>query len=465
VDAIARLAGWDRFSAGFTGHLLGPSHADYDQQRRIWNGDFDKRPLVIARCACEADVVAAVRFARERDLLVAVRGGGHSYPGHSTCDGGMLIDLGPMKRVTTDPQARSVRIGGGALLRDVDQATAAVGMIMPAGVVSHTGMGGLALGGGFGYASRLHGLTCDNFLRLTVVTADGTVVMASATENPDLFWGLRGGGGNFGIVTEFECRLHPIGPVQSGWLYFPMTQAAEVLELHASLAAGWPRELTVQYVLGTPSVHAFAPVKIDPPQPLLGTKLCYIGDPAHAEQAMRDVRTRIRPLVDTVSTRSYVDVQTEFDAFSVRGIGWYMKSAQTHTLSREAIDTAVSAALELGNERFLLAILSMGGAISDVPEMGSAYSGRDANWHISLEVAFTNPEERARHIAWSRRTHAALQPRLDRKTSYVNMLDDTDISQLETLYGPQKYQRLREVKSKFDPANFFRRNSNIPPLK
>ncbi|MET0660012.1 MAG: FAD-dependent oxidoreductase, partial [Steroidobacteraceae bacterium] len=222
------MSGWSNLAERFKGDLIGPSHASYDEQRAIWNGDFDKRPLVIARCSSVADVQVAVDFARHHDLLLAVRAGGHSYPGHSTCDGGILVDLSGLRQVITDPQARTVRIQGGALLGDVDRATAAHGMAMPAGIVSHTGMGGLSLGGGFGYTSRMFGLTCDAFLQLTLVTAEGKVVKASAAENPDLFWGLRGGGGNFGIVTEFECRMHPLTQVHAGWLYFPMEQAEEI---------------------------------------------------------------------------------------------------------------------------------------------------------------------------------------------------------------------------------------------
>jgi FAD/FMN-containing dehydrogenase len=457
------LTGWNAFSQRFSGDLIRPSHADYDVQRAIWNGDFDKHPMLIARCKSLSDVVCAVRFARDHDVLVAVRSGGHSYPGHSTCDGGILIDLAPMRAITVDVKSRTVRIQGGALLRDVDRATSDVGMVMPAGVVSHTGMAGLALGGGFGYVSRKYGLTCDNFLRLTVVTAQGTVVHASATEHPDLLWGLRGGGGNFGIVTEFECRIHPLDAVQCGWLYFPMEQATEVLSMHRHIAAAGPRELTVQYMLGTPAQHALVRVDSKPGQQLLGARLCYAGDERSGNSAMHDLRHGIRPLVDTVQPRRFADVQQEFDLFSQRGIGWYMKSAQTRDLSIPAIEAAVEASMRHCTERALLAIITMGGAIGDVGEMDSAYSGRGANWHISLEAAFTSPEERKERIAWSRNTHRELQPLLDCRTSYVNMLDDTDIGRLEVLYGAEKFQRLRRLKAVYDPDNFFRCNSNIPP--
>jgi FAD/FMN-containing dehydrogenase len=460
---IRSLAGWRTFSHLFSGAVIDPAHPEYDVQRAIWNGDFDKRPVAIVRCATQDDVVAAVHLARENDLLVAVRAGGHSYPGHSTCDGGLLIDLAPMRQVKVDAAARTVLVQGGALLRDVDRATAEFGLALPAGVVSHTGMAGLALGGGFGYLSRKFGLTCDNFIRLTVVNADGRTLHASRTENPDLFWGLRGGGGNFGIVTAFECRLHPVPTVQCGWLYFPMEQAVEVLTGHRQIAAEGPRELTVQYMLGAPAQHALVPLDARPRQQVLGARLCYAGDEESGRIAMNDLRTSIRPLVDTVQPRRFADVQQEFDAFSQRGIGWYMKSAQTRELGVPAVEAAVAASLRHCTERALLAIITMGGAIGDVGEMDSGYSGRDSNWHISLEVAFTSPAEREERVAWSKSTHAALRPLLDRQTSYVNMLDDTDIGRLETLYGPEKYRRLREIKSRYDPDNFFRCNSNISP--
>jgi hypothetical protein len=460
---IERATGWSEFAKRFRGVLINPTHPQYEDLRRIWNADFDKRPRLIARCTSTADVVAAVRFARAADLLVAVRAGGHSYPGHSTCEGGLLIDLRLMSAVTVDADARTVCIQGGALLGEVDNATAPMSMAMPAGVVSHTGMGGLSLGGGFGYLSRQFGMTCDSFLELTVVTADGEVVKASATEHPNLFWGLRGGGGNFGIVTEFKSRIYPLGPVQTGWLYFPMEQAADILRAYREVPVSASRQLAVYMMLGTPAEHALAPVECKPGRKLLGLRLFHAGDERTAAREMQPLRTSVKPLVDTIQTRRFIDVQQEFDVFAQHGIGWYMKSAQTRKLSNAAIDTAINASMRHNSPRVLLGIISMGGAISDVGEMDSAYSGRDALWHISLEVGFTAPEERTDLVAWSRTTHSELTPLLDRQTSYVNMLDDTDLGRLEALYGAEKFRRLRAVKAEYDPDNFFRCNSNIPP--
>ncbi|MFG1609826.1 FAD-binding oxidoreductase [Actinoplanes sp. NPDC049265] len=465
MGGIAAIAGSAAFTGTFKGEVITPEVPEYEDARLIWNRDFDRRPRVIVRPVDTDDVVAAVRFARDNDLLVAVRSGGHSYPGHSTCDDGMVIDLGRMNRIRLDPETGIVRAQAGVLLRDVDSATAVHGLVLPAGIVSHTGLAGLALGGGIGYLTRSFGLTCDQFVRLRVVTAAGDVVTASATENEDLFWGLKGGGGNFGIVTEFECRTHVLGNVQGGQLYFPMSQAVDVILGLGEIMEHAPREMCVSHGLAVNP--AFTPAA-DESEWLLAVNVVYRGEPG--DEPLREVTGFAKPVHNSIGPANFLEAQQRFDNASGHGTGWYMKSGHTRELSSSLVESFVQHSLdhlEIASPNVLQEVFSLhsiGGAAGDVAEDDTAYSGRAAQWHCSIEVGFTKPQERERVVGWTRRAWETTRQHLDMTTSYVNMMFQDGSGSLADVYGDAKLQRLRQVKTAWDPQNFFRLNSNIKPL-
>jgi FAD/FMN-containing dehydrogenase len=453
-----------RLIDGFEGELVSPGHPDYERRRRIWNGDIDRRPAVIAMCRSVGDVALAVRHAREAGLVIAVRSGGHSYPGHSVCEGGLVVDLSNMNQVAFAEDGTTVRVGAGALLGTVDQATVARGRVVPAGIVSHTGFAGLALGGGMGYLTRSHGMTCDHLTGFTVVTADGEIVRADADRHPDLFWALRGGGGNFGIVTEFECTTSPVPALCVGNLFYPADRAVEIFEGVRDLVESGPRALSVRLVSGMTAPGENGAHERD----VVGVRVIYQGQPGDA--VLSELRQISEPIRDDIAVTGYLRLQTEFDEFSQRGIGWYMKSGHTRKLSSGGLGAMIEATLshqEVASDRVLRSvhsIASLGGAASDVPEMATAYSGRDAGWHFAVEVGFTNAEERRRIVGNTRETWATIEPHLDMGTSYVNMLFEEQLASMERVYGTEKFAKLRRIKTAYDPENVFRHNANIPPL-
>jgi FAD/FMN-containing dehydrogenase len=461
VGDVETRPGWAPYVDKIKGEIVLPAHAAYEEARLVWNVDIDKRPLAIVRCTDIEDVIRTVRFARDEGIDLAVRGGGHSYPGHSASEGGIILDLAQMDRVTVNDDA-TVTVQGGALLGAVDRATTSHGFVMPAGIVSHTGMAGLALGGGFGYLSRSFGMTCDQFIRLQMVTAAGDVVYASETENPELFWALKGGGGNFGIVTEFHCRLNRLPEIQAGWLYFPMSAADEILRASRRLPMEASRNLATYFMLGVPSEGTMIPVDAKPGDRLFGVRVVYGGSAAGAEAALKPLRSIAQPLADLVTTRQFTDVQTEFDGFAAHGKGWYMKAGQSRELSDDFITKYIEESWKHHSYLTSQTLVTLGGAINDVDEMAAAYSSREAEWHIGIEVGYTNREEREHIVGWTRQTYETVVPLLDLQTSYVNMFV-SDLDPLEKVYGPAKYKRLRDAKTAFDPDNFFRGNSNIPP--
>lgn len=456
------------FVRAFKGDVITAESSEYAVARKLWNGDIDRKPLAIVKAHDDADVVAALQFAVDNGLPVAVRGGGHSYPGHSMCDDGITIDLSRMRDVAVDVFRHRATIGGGALLGSVDSALVPLGQVMPAGVVSHTGMPGLALGGGVGYLSRSFGLTCDQFVRLRVVTVGGDVVHASADENPDLFWALRGGGGNFGVVTEFECRTHDLGPVQSGFLAFRVSDAPDtMLALDEVLQAG-PRELSIACTLGV-SAERFG-LQDEVAERLMVVLVVYRG--GADDRVLNEIRHVGRPLVDTIATANFLDIQTMSDEAAVAGIGWYMKSGYTQQLSRGLLEWMAENSVDYQDNvsspevnREVYALQSLGGAIKDVGEADTAYSGRSANWHAAVEVGFTTPAERERIVPWVRRSWETTQSLLDMKTSYVNLNFEEGPDRLrDEIFGVEKFRRLQAVKAEYDPQNVLALNWNIPPL-
>jgi FAD binding domain/Berberine and berberine like len=465
MKGLGSLPGGSVFVRQFKGEVITPASTSYDGARAIWNRDINRFPRAIVRPLDDEDVVAAVRFARDADLLTAVRAGGHSYQGHSTCDDGVVIDLSQMRTVKFDPAAQVVSAQGGVLLRDVDGATLPQGQVLPAGVVSHTGLAGLALGGGIGYLTPSFGMTCDQFVRLRLVTASGEIVEASETENPDLFWALRGGGGNFGIVTNFECRTHELGPVQIGPLLYPMDDADEVIAALSEVTKAGPRELSLVLALG---VDPAARLGLPPGgQRMLAVLVVYRGGADDA--ILRVLRSCAKPAFDGIQTADFHDLQRQAEDVAPYGVGWYMKSGHARDLSpdlsRRLVDHAVDyrAVASPGVQREVYAIQSLGGAASDVVEGDTAYGGRQARWHVAIEVGFTTPDERARIVDWTKQSWAKTEQLLDLKTSYINFNFEEEQGALDKVYGPGKLSRLRAIKRAYDPDNFFRLNTNIAP--
>ena len=450
---------------GFRGVLITPDHHDYDDARAVWNGTVDRRPRLIARCSGTADVAAAVRFARDCDLEIAVRGGGHNVAGTAVCEDGIVIDLSAMRAVSVDLVDSTALVQGGALWGDVDHATQAHGLATTGGIVGHTGVGGLSLGGGIGWLMRKHGLTVDNLVEAEVVTANGDIVRASANDHPDLFWALRGGGGNFGVVSSFRFALHPVGPtVMAGPVFWAAEDTTDVLRFYRDFVADAPDELGTVIRLGTV-----------PPLPVVGDELhfrpaiavasCYAGPVEAGERAVRALRQFGTPLVDLVGPTSYVDHQSGLDDTVPHGWHYYWKATNLTGLSDAVIDIVAEHAYGATSPRSYAAMFHMGGAVARVPRGATAYPGRDVDHNIIIDAAWLPEQDDtvgAAETAWAREFLDALEPH--RAGVYVNFLDsDDDTSRVREAYGDANYRRLVEVKAKYDPDNVFRNNKNIQP--
>ncbi len=450
---------------GFRGELITPDHPDYDSARAVWNGAVDRRPRVIARCSGSADVAAAVRFARDHDLEIAVRGGGHNVAGTAVCDDGIVIDLSTMRSVWVDPAARTAVVQGGALWGDVDHETQAHALATTGGIVSHTGVAGLTLGGGLGWLMRKHGLTVDNLLAAEMVTAKGSIVRASADEHPDLFWALRGGGGNFGVVTSFRFALHPVGPiVMAGPVFWAADDSIDVLRFYRDFAADAPDELGTVIRLGTVPPLPGIPEDLHF-RPAIAVASCYAGDVEEGERAVRELRRFGTPLVDLVEPKPYVAHQAAIDETVPHGWHYYWKAMSLTGLSDDVISVVADHAYTASSPRSYAVMFHLGGAVSRIPHDATAYAGREVAHNIVIEGVWL-PEESGKHATaettWARRFLDALDPH--RKGVYVNFLDsDDDNSRVREAYGGQIYRRLAKVKTKYDPDNVFHHNKNIPP--
>ena len=447
--------------AAFRGELVRRGDRTYDERRKIWNGSIDRYPALIARCAGVADVSAAVRFARGTDLPVAVRSGGHSFPGQSTCDDGIVIDLSLMKGIRIDPEARTARAQAGVLLGELDQATQAFGLAVPAGIVTHTGLAGLTLGGGIGWLMRKYGLTVDQLLAVDMITANGDLVKASESENPDLFWGIRGAGGNFGIVTEFTFRLNPVGPtVLAGPIFWPMEDSPKVLRFYRDWITEVPDDLT------TIVVHRrIPPLPAIPTEfhgrPVVTVMSCYAGPVEEGEKVVRPMREFGSPILDLCQPKPFVAHQSMLDASFPPGQWYYFRSADLAELSNDVIDIVAARALQMTSPLTAFPIFQLGGAIGRVGEDETAFNGRTAGHTINInattatEVGFDEERE------WSRSFWTALKPY--HTSVYVNFLMDEGEERIRQAYGPKRYDRLKALKRKYDPDNFFRINQNISP--
>jgi FAD/FMN-containing dehydrogenase len=450
--------------SGFGGRLIEPGHADYDSARAVWNGAIDRHPRLIARCNGAADVAAAVLFARARHLEIGVRGGGHNVAGTAVCDDGLVIDLSKMRAVLVDPTGRTARVQGGALWSDVDRETQAHGLATTGGIVSHTGVAGLTLGGGLGWLMRKHGLTIDNLLSADLVTAEGKQVRVSEDEHPDLFWALRGGGGNFGVVTSFEFRLHPVGPtVLAGPLMWDATDTTRVLRLYRDLLRDAPDELGTVVRFGTaPPLPAIPEGLRWRPVTMVGT--CYAGPIEEGDELLRPLRELgPAPLLDLVAPTPYVDHQTAIDSTVPHGWDYYWKSTHLPELSDDLIDVITEHAFAASSPRSYGALFHLGGSVSRVAEGDTAFGNRQAAHAMTFDGVWRPGEDHAEHdTAWARDFFASLDRFRD--GVYVNFLaDDEQPDRVHEAYGGDVYERLRDVKTRYDPDNVFHHNQNIPP--
>jgi FAD/FMN-containing dehydrogenase len=448
---------------GFRGRLISADDVDYDTARAIWNGVIDRRPRLIARCIGTADVVAAVRFARDHDLEIAIRGGGHNVAGTAICDDGIVIDLSAMRAVRVDSVDRRAWVQGGALWGDVDQETQAHGLATTGGIVSHTGVAGLTLGGGVGWLMRKYGLTIDNLLAVEVVTADGALLRTSEDEHPDLFWALRGGGGNFGVVTSFEFRLHPIGPaVLAGPIVWDATDAGEVLRCYRDFIRDAPDELGTVVRFGTAPPLPVIPEELHwRPVVMIGT--CYSGPIEEGVQVLRPLRALRTPLLDLVGPKSYVGFQSALDSTVVHGWNYYWKSTHLPELSHDLIDVIAHHAFACSSPRSYVAMFHLKGAVSRVAEDRTAFGNRQASHAITLDAVWRPGEDFGEQdTAWARRFFAALGG--FREGVYVNFLGgDEEPDRVREAYGNSVYHRLVDVKTTYDPENVFHHNQNIQP--
>jgi FAD binding domain/Berberine and berberine like len=447
--------------SSLTGELVRPGDASYDERRAVWNGSIDRRPALIARCTSAEDVRAAVGVARQAGVLTAVRGGGHSFPGLSVCDDGLVIDLGPMKGIHVDPEARVVRAQAGVLLGELDNATQQHGLAVPAGIVTTTGLAGLTLGGGIGWLMRKHGLTVDQLLSVELITADGDRVTASADENADLFWGVRGGGGNFGVVTEFTFRLNPVGPlVLAGPIYWPMRESPRLLRFYRDWIAEAPDELM------TIVMHRKAPALPFVPQELHGELIagvicCYCGPVEQGEEVLRPLKAFGSPVLDLCEPKPFLEHQSMFDAGFPHGWWYYMRACDVAELTDEVIELTAEHSQRIQSPLTAFPIWQMGGAVAGVEEGETAFDGRRAGFTFNITAMTETAEGFDEERSWSRDFWSALQPY--HQGVYVNFLMEEGRDRIQEAYGAEKYARLQALKRRYDPDNFFRLNQNIPP--
>jgi FAD/FMN-containing dehydrogenase len=454
----------ENLRARLSGAVLTDGDSGYDVARSVWNGEIDRHPALVVRPAGPADVAAALAYAREAGLDVSVRGGGHNYGGAAVVDGGLVVDLSPLDAISVDADGRTARCGGGTTWAQLDAATQAYGLAVPGGTISHTGVGGLTLGGGFGWLTGKHGLSCDNLLSAEVVTADGEVLRASAEEHPDLFWALRGGGGNFGVVTEFEFRLHPVGPIVHLGLFFwgledgvaALRQAREVLATLPAEMGALVAGLNAPPAPFVPEQHHFRP----------GYALLiagFSGEEQHAE-AIRAARSGPAPLFEFVSPIPYVELQRMLDDAAPWGILGYEKAAYADGFSDEVIEVIADFLPRKTSPMSIMPIFSMRGAFTEVDDDATAFGGpRRESILINIDSIAPEPEPFAVDRAWVREFWAALVPFSSNPAGYVNFMAEYEADRVRTSYGPAKYERLARLKAVYDPRNVFHHNANIPP--
>jgi FAD/FMN-containing dehydrogenase len=447
-----------------SGDLILPGDPTYDEARTVFNAMIDRRPAAIARCVTTEDVVAAVDFARERELDLAVRCGGHSVAGLSVCDAGLVVDLAGLKKIEVDPGLRTARVGGGVLWGELDAATQEYGLHTPGGRVTTTGVGGFTTGGGYGWTSSKHGLTCDNLVSAEVVLADGSVVTASEEENEDLFWGIRGGGGNFGVVTEFELRLHPLGPiVLAGLALWPIERAPEVLRGWRDYVDEAPDELSSACVVVTAPPEEFVPEHLRG-RTALGMAVLYVGDVEEGAPVVQPLKD-LGPDLDHIEPMPYTAFQAALDPLAPKGFRSYWRGEYMGALPDEAIETFLehgTTLTEAAKPLSQMVVFRIGQGVSAVPEEATAFSHRDASYIFHPIAVWSDPADDARHIAAGRAFAEAMRP-FSTGGAYLNFTPESN--RVRDAFGEEKYERLVALKDRYDPGNLFRLNQNIVPSR
>jgi hypothetical protein len=453
----------EKFKASLGGELIQPNDEGYDDARKVWNAMIDKRPALIARCSGTADVITAVNFAREQGLLLSVRGGGHNIAGTALCDDGLTIDLSGMKGFHVDLKTRTVRAQPGCRLGDLDRETQVFGLVVPAGIVTDTGIAGLTLGGGFGWLTRRYGYTCDNLLSADVVTADGSFLTASKKENSDLFWGLRGGGGNFGIVTSFEYQAYPLGPqVTAGIVIHPMEKASEVVGFFREFSAGAPEELCCLLTLRLAPAAPFLPKEVHG-KPIVGIAVCHSGSPEDGERAIRPLKEFGDPLGDIIAPKPFVVHQTLFDVAMAPGRHYYWKSEYLPEFSEAAGGVLMDHAAKITSPHSSILLFQLGGALARFGETDTPAGNRNAAYVLNVAASWEDSEQTDEQVTWARGCWSAMQ-QFSTGGVNVNFLTGEEGNQrVRAAYGAANYDRLVGLKNKYDPQNMFRLNQNIPP--
>ena len=447
----------------FRGTVFTPDHPEYEPARRVYNGAIDKRPALIARCLGIADVVAAVKHARQADLPIAIRGGGHSVAGHGTCDDGMLIDLTSMRGVHVDPASRTAWVQGGATLADIDHETQLYGLALPTGQVSKTGIGGLTLNGGMGMLQRKYGLTCDNLIGARVVTAEGELVTASEDENPDLLWALRGGGGNFGVVTSFQFRLHQVGPIMvAGLVAYPIEQAPEVLAFLRDYIADAPEELSAD------AIFQFAPPLEAIPEEyrgrhVVGIFVRWCGDIGQGMEAVRPIQEFGEPVLNFVGPMPLVVVQSLLDPLNPDGNYHYWTGEFLPTMGDKEISVVSEIGSTLPTHFSIVQVIPFNAAPTRVPADATAFAHRDEGWLVHVLGQWTDPADSGKHTEWAKHARAQLST-VGSGDSYLNLLtDDEPDNPVRAFWNQARLSRLRRIKHQYDPQNVFRFNHNVEP--
>jgi FAD/FMN-containing dehydrogenase len=455
--------GLEAFAAGLGGAALWPGDAPYDEACRIWNGMIERRPALVVRPRDAGDVAGCVAFARDSGLPLSIRGGGHNIAGTALCDGGLMVDFSTHKGITADPASARVRVQPGATWADVDRTTQPLGLVVPGGIVSATGVAGFTLGGGFGWVSRRYGFAADCLRSVEIVTADGQVRRASAEENPDLFWAIRGGGGNFGVVTSFEFQAHPHGPeVVAGLMLHPMDQAREVLALFRDVTASASDRLCCVLIM-----RKAPPLPVIPEamhgKPVAGIAVCYSGPLEEGEEAVAPIKKFGQPIVDTIGRKPFVAHQQFLDAGQPFGRRYYWKSDYFDALPAAADDTVIANAGAIRSPHSAILVMHLGGAAARVLWGETAVGNRKAEFVFNIQGAWEDPAEDSTHVAWARDFWSAMRP-FSSGGTYVNFLtEDAEEERVRAAYGPDLYDRLARIKARFDPDNLFRSNQNIRP--
>ena len=447
----------------FSGQLLTKENKDYNEARLIWNGMINKHPALIARCKNSEDVSLVVKFARNNNLLTSVRGGGHNVAGNAVCDGGLMIDLSLMNNISIDKKKMAAVVEPGCTLGNADEATQKYGLVIPAGIVTSTGIAGLTLGGGFGWLSRKWGLTCDHLISAEVVTAGGEIIHVSSDENPDLFWGLKGGGGNFGIVTSFEFNLRELGPeIAGGLILYKLEETEKVLAFYNEFISTAPREITTVIVYRNCPPAPFIKEEFHG-KPVFGIGALYAGKAEKGMEVLKPLKSFGSPIADVVVPKPFVTHQAMLDAGQPKGACYYWKSEYTKDISKDLSSKFVEQTLNMSSTASIIAAFQLGGAITDIGEEDTAYSFRNAGFALNINTQWQNHSDPEKHISWARKTQQFSTP-YSMGGGYINFASSDETQErVAATYGEKKFKRLVELKRKYDPDNFFRLNQNIKP--